>query len=77
MQSALRKSVTVKNGGLIEFRAPELAEGTTAEVIVIVDTPPEEPQICLSESIGKARGGFASPSDADAFIRLERDTWRS
>ena len=77
MQSALRKTVMVKHGGLIEFRAPELAEGTTAEVIVIVDTAPSEPPHRLAEIIGKAKGGFTSSDDADEFVRHERNSWHS
>ena len=39
MTNALRHKVVVKPGGLIEIRAPELAPGTLAEVIVLVESP--------------------------------------
>lgn len=42
MTSALRKKVRVKPGGLIEISAPELAPGTLAEVIVLVEGPEAE-----------------------------------
>jgi hypothetical protein len=77
MQNALRQTVTVKNGGLIEFRSPELQEGTTAEVIVIVGAPDDTPPSRLSDFIGKARGGFTSAAEADEFINRERDAWHS
>jgi len=38
MESALRQKVVVKRGGVIEIRSPELPEGATAEVIVILET---------------------------------------
>ena len=37
MITALRKSVTVKEGGVISVRAPRLKSGTKAEVIVLVE----------------------------------------
>lgn len=77
MQSALRQTVTVKNGGLIEFRSPELEEGTVAEVIVIVNPPEHQAAVSLADLIGKARGGFASVAEADEFIHRERDAWHS
>ena len=77
MQSALRKTVTVKDGGIIEFQSPELTVGSTAEVIVIVDTPSEEPRKRLSEFIGNGKGAFGSAAEADQFIRGERDAWHS
>ena len=77
MQSALRQRVTVKHGGLIEFRSPELSEGTTAEVIVIVDSSNDAAPPRLADFIGKARGGFASAAEADEFIGRERDAWLS
>ncbi len=37
MTNAIRQTVRVKDGGVIEIRAPELAPGTVAEVIVLVE----------------------------------------
>lgn len=37
MTQALRQTVKVQAGGLIEIRAPELIPGTLAEVIVLVE----------------------------------------
>jgi hypothetical protein len=40
MVTALKQTVVVQPGGLIEIRAPELAAGTEAEVIVLVESKP-------------------------------------
>ncbi|MGH2523053.1 MAG: hypothetical protein ACRDH2_11170 [Anaerolineales bacterium] len=79
MTNALRQTVIVQPGGLIEIRSPELPVGASAEVIVLVDaplskTPPVMPSP-LARWIGAARGGFATPAEADAFLNRERDTW--
>lgn len=39
MTRAMRRIVRVKPGGVIEVRAPELAPGTVAEIIVLTETP--------------------------------------
>jgi hypothetical protein len=43
-------------------------------VIVIPETKPSLPSK-LVNVIGSAAGGFATPAEADAFIRPERDAW--
>ncbi len=42
MTYALRQTVTVQEGGLIEFRSPQLTPGATAEVIVLLESVPLE-----------------------------------
>jgi hypothetical protein len=45
MSSTIRQTVTVRPGGLVEIRSPELREGDQAEVTVVVIRPPNgEPQ---------------------------------
>ncbi len=39
MQTALKQTVTVQAGGLIEVRAPELPVGARAEVIILLESP--------------------------------------
>ena len=39
MASALRRTVKVKPGGVIEIQSSELVPGTVAEVIVLVEAP--------------------------------------
>ena len=38
METAFRQRTVVKRGGVIEIRSPELPEGATAEVIIILET---------------------------------------
>lgn len=74
MLQAIRQKVTVLSGGRIELCAPELAEGTQAEVIVIEERTPQTLRP-LTELIGQGRGAYATPEAADAFLRRERDAW--
>jgi hypothetical protein len=74
MVQAIKENVIIGAGGLIEIRRPDLPEGATAEVIVMIETPESEP-LPLSSLLGKARSGYASGEDADAFLRAERDAW--
>ena len=74
MVRAIRQSVTVKPGGIVEVRSDELQAGAHAEVIVLIE-PPQEPAAPLSSFVGAAPGSFSSPREADTFIRSERDAW--
>lgn len=75
MTKALKQTVQVKPGGWIEVQLPELRPGTSAEVIVLVeDSYPKRP---LADWLGAAPGCYASPHDADEFLRRERDQWDS
>ena len=72
---AIRQKITVQASGRIELCAPELAEGTQAEVIVI-EEPAAHAVRSLSELLGQGRGAsYATPEAADAFLRGERDAW--
>jgi hypothetical protein len=46
-----------------------------AEVVLIVDEAPTFPQRRLSDFIGAGRGVYASPEEADAYVRALRDEW--
>ncbi|MFC6918932.1 hypothetical protein [Meiothermus taiwanensis] len=72
---ALRRKVVVKKGGRIELDAPELHEGATAEVIVLLE--PDSPLPTLHSLLGKAKGNFSSAKEAEDFIRKERAAWES
>ncbi len=74
MKTALRQKAIVQPGGVIHVHSPELKNGSSAAVIVLVDSAQEKSTATL---IGSAKGGFASPQEADAFIRRERDAWLS
>ena len=78
MVHAIRERVTVEAGGVIRLRRPELREGASAEVIVLVEDSAaaraESPRR-MSDLFGKAKGSFASAQEADGFLRAERDAW--
>ena len=71
---AIRHHVVVEQDGRIEICDPKLKVGTHAEVIVLEEAPQQKPRP-LSRLIGAAKGAFATPEEADAFIRRERDSW--
>ena len=75
MINGLRQKVVVQPGGVIEIRSPELPVGSIADVIVMLDSPTEEANRSLVSFIGRGKGSFATPAEADEFIRRERNTW--
>lgn len=76
MLTALRQKAVVQAGGLIQINAPELKPGTLTEVVVLVE-PAERPRTSMVDLVGAGRGSFASPAEADQFLRRERESWRS
>lgn len=74
MTRALKQNVVIGPGGVIEIRSPELPEGVKADVIVLYEEK-EKKKIPLSKLFGKGKGLFATPEEADAFLRNERDQW--
>jgi len=74
MIQAVRQHVTVQAGGLIEIRVPEFRPGTVAEVIVL-ESSEQKGKNALTNFIGKGSGCFATPEEADAFMRKERQSW--
>ena len=74
MVRAIKESVIIKPGGMVELRHPDLREGATVEVIVLLDQPAAEPPP-LTSLIGKGKGCFGSAEEVDAFLRAERDAW--
>ena len=75
MVQAIKQVVTVKPGGVIEIHSPELSAGERAEVIIIVDRQGPAERGSLRSIIGTGKGCFATPEEADAFLRQERDAW--
>lgn len=76
MLAEIRQKAIVQPGGVIEIHSSELPAGTEVEVIVLVDRSPEASG-SLVNLIGTARGGFSTPTEADEFIRQERNAWDS
>jgi len=77
MLKTIRQEVTIQPDGLITFRFPELPPGGRAEVIVILKEISPPSQRGLLNFRGKGKGAFASPEEADAFIRGGRDQWEN
>lgn len=78
MLNAIKQQTIVKPGGIIELTLPELPEGAIVEVIVLFQDSGElgkERVRSLTSLIGSAPGSFATPEEADQFIRQERDEW--
>lgn len=57
---------------LLELTAHDLAQNSAA-----TEAMPAEQQGGLARFIGAAKGSFATPAEADAFIRREREAWDS
>lgn len=77
MTTTSRHTVIVRPGGIIEIRDPSLPEGRSVQVTVSFEEAEEqeEKRGGLMRFFGAARGSFATPEEADAFIRAERDAW--
>ena len=76
MLQAIREKATVKPGGLLELRHPELPSGTDVEIVIMVDDRAREAP-SLASLIGQGRGCFADANEVEAFLRSERDAWDS
>ncbi|MEW6238396.1 MAG: hypothetical protein AB1656_23680 [Candidatus Omnitrophota bacterium] len=74
MPKAIRQKTKIRTGGVLEIRSPEFPEGVDVEVIVLIDDGIQSPAT-LTKLIGSAKGCYASPEDADQFIRQERNQW--
>ena len=72
MTTAIRQQVTVGPGGVIEIRSSELPVGARAEVIVLLEDAEAPPAGSLRSIIGSGKGCFATPQEADAFLRAGR-----
>jgi len=77
MLNELRQKAIVQPGGVIEICSPELPSGTTVEVIILIESPPAEPEKPLISFVGAAKGSFVTSEEVDQFIRQERDSWES
>ena len=74
MASTYTHAAAVGPGGVVTVRDPSLPEGRTVRVIVLVEETEQEPE-SLMRFFGAARGLFATPDEAEAYIRSERDAW--
>jgi hypothetical protein len=80
MVRAIKEQVTIKPGGVIEIRRPELPTGTVVEVIVMMNESEGAASTGrvapLSSLFGKVQNCFGNGHEADAFLRAERDAWQ-
>jgi hypothetical protein len=78
MQAALRLETTVLPGHRLEVCAPELPEGATVEVIVVL---PETPKPRFSsaldflESLPPGPRAFPTWEEYERHLREEKDAW--
>ena len=75
MLQAIRREAVVGPGGAINVHAPELPEGTLAEVILLVKEPPTVQPPSLASMVGSGSGLFKSVEEVDRYIRELRDEW--
>ena len=75
MVRAIKQTVTIQPGGRVEITSDELPEGRQAEVIILVNS--DAPVKKYLSLFGSGKGGFATPEQADAFLRRERDEWEN
>jgi hypothetical protein len=76
MSRTVQVETTVLPGHRIEICAPELPEGRTATVLIIV-AEEEIAKRPFREVLGDYPGSglFKSADEVDAYIRAERDSW--
>jgi hypothetical protein len=68
----------VSSDGHLHLDIPtSLAPGDVELVLVVNNAPSAVPSQRLSGLIGAAKGSFATPAEADAFLSRERDSWGS
>jgi hypothetical protein len=72
----LQVQTTILPGHRIEIQAPELPEGRSATVLVLVEEE-GRPKRRLSEVLAGYSGGqlFRSAEEVDAYLRAEREAW--
>ncbi|MBI3245700.1 MAG: hypothetical protein HYZ50_04230 [Deltaproteobacteria bacterium] len=77
MRSALHVAVKVLPGHKIEISTPELSEGDTVEVFLVLPelpSPARRSALDLLESLPGQRS-FKTAEEADRYLQEERDSW--
>jgi hypothetical protein len=80
MQPALRIETTILPGHRLEISDPQLPEGATVEVIVVLPEKPFQPRQSMLEFLKTLPPGpllFPTPEDTNRYIQEERDAWES
>lgn len=77
MQTAIKLTTTVQQGGKIEVADAQLPAGKEVEIIVLfppaTDGPPRSVVDVLADAPGQL--AFRSAEEVDAYLREERDAW--
>jgi hypothetical protein len=73
MVRAIKQIVTVQPGHRVELTASELVPGERVEVIVLLVPGPRRKS--YQALLGSGRGAYATPDEADEFLRRLRDEW--
>jgi hypothetical protein len=78
MPLTLQIQTTILPGHRIEIQAPELPEGRSATVLVLVDEN-VLPKRRLSDILADYPGGqlFRSAEEVDTYLQTEREAWDS
>jgi hypothetical protein len=78
MQAALRLETTVLPGHRLEVCAPELPEGATVEVIVVLPETPRPQKVSMLEFLESLPPGphaFPTWEEYERHLREEKDAW--
>jgi hypothetical protein len=78
MQTAFRVHTTVLPGHRIEIAAPELPEGDTVEVIVVLSRPAnglKKSMLDYVKTLPPRPLLYKTPEQADEYLKEERDSW--
>jgi hypothetical protein len=77
MALTFQVKTTVLPGNRIEIRVPELTEGRSATVLVLLDDESTTVKRRLSEVLGNYAGRqlFQSAAEVDAYLQAEREAW--
>ena len=79
-RAAIRQTVIVGDGGVVQVRSGDLPPGATAEVVVrvaegpVASLAPKAPRRTLSSFIGAGKGSFANIKEVDDHVRATRPT---
>ena len=77
MQSALRLTARVKPGNKIEITVPELTEGDSVEIILMLPEKFVASRPSALDIIRSLKGHrlFQSPDEVDCYLQRERNSW--
>ena len=78
VQTALQMRTTILPGHRLEITAPELPEGATVQVIVLMPETAASPKRSMLEylkTLPPCPLLFPTPPDAARYMREQRDSW--